>query len=91
MVFLVNTFGPLLLVLMNRDVGLVAHVPVLLEAMVETAFPGTWATTTFVSQASLSRLHIMVFSMQMLTPCGTDRAVAPLAPVVPSTHHHGST
>ena len=33
----------------------------------------------------------MVFSIQMVTPCGMDRGVVPLAPAVPSTHHHGST
>ena len=27
----------------------------------------------------------------MVIPCGMDRGVVPLAPVVPSTHHHGST
>ena len=32
----------------------------------------------------------MVFSTQTVTPCGMDRGVVPLAPVVPSTHHHGS-
>ena len=31
-----------------------------------------------------------VFSGQTVTPCGMDRGVVPLAPVAPSTHHHGS-
>ena len=29
-------------------------------------------------------------SGQMVIPCGMDRGVVPLAPVAPSTHHHGS-
>ena len=32
----------------------------------------------------------MVPYSQMVTPCGTDGVVVPLAPVAPSTHHHGS-
>ena len=37
-------------------------------------------------------LSIMVslLSGQMVIPCGMDRGVVPLAPVAPSTHHHGS-
>ena len=34
---------------------------------------------------------VVLFSIQMATPCGMDRGVVPLAPVAPSTHHHGST
>ena len=32
----------------------------------------------------------MAISIQMVTPCGMDRGVVPLAPVAPSTHHRGS-
>ena len=32
----------------------------------------------------------MVVFILMVTPCGMDRGVVPLAPVAPSTHHHGS-
>ena len=32
-----------------------------------------------------------MFSIQMVTHCGMDRGVVPLAPAAPSTHHHGST
>ena len=32
----------------------------------------------------------LVFCGQMVIPCGMDRGVVPLAPVAPSTHHHGS-
>ena len=31
----------------------------------------------------------MVFSDQMVTPCGMDKGVVPLALVALSTHHHG--
>ena len=48
---LANTSGPLLLVLMNRHVGVVAHAPVSVEAPLEVVFPHLWARTTSVSQA----------------------------------------
>ena len=33
---------------------------------------------------------LLELSGQTVTPCGMDRGVVPLAPVAPSTHHHGS-
>ena len=32
----------------------------------------------------------VAISIQMVTPCGMDRGVVPIALVAPSTHHHGS-
>ena len=58
-----------------------------LGALVEVVFPHLWVGTTSVRQAGLVALA-MVFSIQMVTPYGTDRGVVPLAP---ATHHHGST
>ena len=33
---------------------------------------------------------MVLLSGQTVIPCGMDRGVVPLAPVAPSTHHHGS-
>ena len=88
-VFPVNTSGPLLLVLMNRSVD-PTHAPVSMEVLMGTTFPHLWARTTSVRQAYVKILE-QTLSGQMVTCCGTDRGVVPLAPVAPSTHHHGST
>ena len=72
-----NTFGLLLLVIMSRF--LPVHAPASLgTTLLEIMFPLLWVRTISVRQAS------------MVIPCGMDRDVVPLAPVVPSTHHHGS-
>ena len=34
-------------------------------------------------------MDLAIVSGQTVTPCGMDRGVVPLAPVAPSTHHHG--
>ena len=80
------------MVLMNRGLSLFQHAPVLLGALVEVVFLHLWARTISVKQAELDGLVIMakVFSFQTVTPSGMDRGVVPLAPVAPSTHHHGS-
>ena len=44
---------------------------------------------TGITLWSLSGNFMHIF-FQMVTACGMDRGVVPLAPVVPSTHHHGS-
>jgi len=46
-----NTSEALLPVLMNRQLTLVQHAPVLLGAEMATMFPRLWAKTIFVSQA----------------------------------------
>ena len=46
-----NTSGPLLLVMMNRQLTLVAHAPVSLGALMKTVFPHLWVRTTSVRQA----------------------------------------
>ena len=48
---LTNTSGPLLLVLMNRQLTLVAHAPVSLGALMKTVSPHLWVRTTSVSLA----------------------------------------
>ena len=48
---LANTSEPLLLVLMSRELTLVAHAHVSMEAPLEVVFPHLWARTTSVSQA----------------------------------------
>ena len=84
-----NTSGLSLLVFMNKPLTLLNYALVSLGALVEVVFPHLWARTTSVSQAGLVAIA-MVFFIQMVIPCGMDRGVVPLAPVAPSTHHHGS-
>ena len=46
-----NTFGPLLMMLMNKQLILAAHVPVSLVALIVTEFLRSWDITTFARQA----------------------------------------
>ena len=82
-----NISGALLLVLMKST--LLQHVPVSLEALVETLFPHLCTRTTSVKQVKPVVIRVAI-SIQTVIPCGTVRGVVPLAPVAPSTHHHGS-
>ena len=61
---------------------LLMHAPVSLGALLATVFPPLWDKTISVRQAYPGLVVVI--------PCGMDRGVVPLAPVAPSTHHHGS-
>ena len=82
-----NTSG--LSLLMNRQLGLVAHALVKLGALVLTI--SSFVGQNYFCETGITRYSGKVFSGQMVTPYGMDRGVVSLAPAAPSTHHHGST